>query len=216
MFRNNRSVSRGLLTAITAVLTLPSVEAMAAYRQDVLVCDGGTAVVKVDIGERRSLQLTLKNRDIKHYFIKEITKSRNDGIGGMGYSGSIGGMLPEGKFELDIEINGWAQNGIFHSSEFSGFQAGENIHNSGVKDCAPHSGNGCPGSYGSNAPTFLVKRQGNGLKVEAWRPRNVGRYCTEQDGYSLQCISYTSPSGWEALELANWHFQSCEQREILP
>ena len=197
------------------LLALFSFQAHAAYYQDVLVCDGGAATVRVDIAERRNFQLIIPDRGIKRHFIQTITQPRKD------YSGSIAALFPrditgQPRFEVEMIVNGNSRDGLFRSSDFMGFQGGENVHNAGVKDCAPHSGNGCPGSYGSNSPTFLIKREGNALRVEAWRPRNFGRYCQERDGYSLQCTRWSGTRGWEALELGNWYFRSCEQREILP
>lgn len=114
-----------------------------------------------------------------------------------------------------MNIGANVEKGIFTSSDFSSLHAGRPISQPGVTECAPHSGNGCAGSLYSYIPSVIARRDGQGLKVEIWRPRNFGQSCLQANS-DLECIKYSPVMGWEALQLANWYFERCEQKEILP
>lgn len=93
----------GLGLLILASLSAAPVRA--AWWQPVLVCDGGSAVIEIDLGERRAVKFKISNRDITNYF---------------GSRESIRGVL---KFQGDeMSVGGFMDRGVFHASQFRGFQ----------------------------------------------------------------------------------------------
>ena len=99
-----------LLNALAILaLTLPlAPSAHAAWWKPILVCDGGAAVVSVDLGERRNVQFDLNNSQIVEYFL------RNNG-------NSSALNFQNGHAYLGHRLD----QGIFNSSQFRGFEANQ-------------------------------------------------------------------------------------------
>ncbi|MGZ3660412.1 MAG: hypothetical protein ACXVCK_09965 [Bdellovibrionota bacterium] len=92
-----------LFTLALFTQTLP---AHAAWLKPILECDGGSAVVTVDLGERRNVQLTINDHNIADYFSRYH-----------GYGSAM--EIRDGR----ITVTAGLLRGIFNSSEFRGFES---------------------------------------------------------------------------------------------
>ncbi len=102
-----------LLTAITGCAAQPDTEPTAGTSSDLssatwsplLVCDGGAAVIDVDVNERRDFQLVVRDHDIVSYF----------------ESAFPGMTLANAKGEYIARSADWYPPGAFQKSDFHQF-----------------------------------------------------------------------------------------------
>jgi hypothetical protein len=91
---------------IIALLATIAAPVQAAWWKPILVCDGGAAVVDLDLGERRNVQLVINNKQIVEYF------ALNRGMqSSMNFS--------NGKIIVSAGLN----QGIQYSGQFHGFDS---------------------------------------------------------------------------------------------
>ncbi len=143
-------MKRRVITSLfsLSLLCALSANAQAAWWKPALVCDDGAAVVSIDLGERRNVQLVIRNADIIRYF----NESRSlTGTSWLVWDGRLHNLTNNANVTM---VPGELRKGVFASNQFRGFTS--------------------PVSYADRR--FYVYREGRGLKVTIVVPAHWG-YC---------------------------------------
>ena len=146
------------------LLVALSANAQAAWWKPALVCDDGAAAVSIDLGERRNVQLAIRNADIIRYF----NESRSlTGTSWLVWNGRLHNLTNNA---YETVLPGELRDGIFSSNQFRGFTS--------------------PVSYADRR--FYVYREGGGLKVTIVVPGHRG-YCNGGFNSGGGCIDPVAP-----------------------
>jgi hypothetical protein len=177
MIKGENMKNNVVLVLLSLGAWLGSGSANAAWWAPVMTCDNGAATIQVDLGERRGVKIVIADQNIKSYLAR---------IGVSDFDAS--------SYGANDTIQAYVDQGIFNSSQFSGFTR------KGVSDLGS----------GGYAATVKVYREGKGLKLKA--NQEYGEYCWEQDSggdcHDLRTVPYR--------ELGDWYFQNCNEIPIVP
>lgn len=211
----NRTLCGNILLGGMLLILGSRVQA-ADYHTSILNCDGGAAIVEVDRAAPRNVRVRITNPAIKRFFVQEMTRVRQDGFGRLreNYVGKYSLPLrhtPYGEPDLnsDFVLNNVGAP-IFSRDDFRGFGDDPRGPLPKISECI-NTAVSCFNPYDVFVG-YQAWREGAGLKVSIFRnPKHIYA-CTHYDGGGTYpgCRQYSEPSGYAALELANWYFQRCD------
>ncbi|MBX3234455.1 MAG: hypothetical protein KIT84_11600 [Labilithrix sp.] len=198
----NRAVLLSLFSLVTVGCAASSPEetsgsteaAITDDWQPLLRCNDGAAVLDVNGGERRNLQLVIKKKEIIDYLNRVGAVSSAYGATEVilsGWTGRVNWVEGRGP-RLDAQPYG--SPGVFKAGDFQEMIADHNTYE---------------GGYGR---FVRVAREGAGIKVQFGSIEKRG--CAQFESYYVgdgfgtvtSCVSDYS----ELVEKANWYFDSCE------
>lgn len=175
-----------MLTALILFLfstVLSPNAAQAAWWRSAFKCDNGAAAIDVDLAGRRNVQLVIRNPGIIKYFNESGSLT---GTSWLVWDGRLHNLTNNAN---ETVVPGELRNGIFHSSQFSGFTS--------------------PVSYADRQ--FYVYREGKGLKLRIVIPWHYA-YCNGGVDSGGGCIDLVPER--QEREVANWFFQDCKEEEL--
>jgi hypothetical protein len=171
-----------ILNIILTLGVLGSVSsARAAWWAPILSCDNGSAVIDIDLGERRNTQLIIRDAKIISYFNQSGVALT--GTSWLVWDGRLHNLTNNAN---ETVIPAQMYSGVFQANQFRGFSS--------------------PLSY--NGRQFNVYRSGNGLKVEVIVP-GYGAGCGGDFDSGGGCNN--PYDGQPEQNLANWYFQNCQE-----
>lgn len=212
----NRVLCRNIFFSSVLLVLGSRLQAQAQdYHAPILTCDGGAAVVEVDRAAPRNVRVRITNAAIKQFFVQEMTRVRQDGFGRLreNYVGKFSLPLRRTPFgEPDLSSDFVIKNmgtPIFSRDDFQGFGADPRGPLPKISECI-NTAVSCFNPYDVFVG-YQVRREGAGLKVSIFRnPKHIYA-CTRYEGGGTYpgCREHSEPSGYGAIELANWYFQHC-------